>query len=234
MSTFPGFPPDAWAFLSDLEIQNTKAFFDANRHRYDDGIAGPAKELVEALALILPDRLGADVRAEPKIGRSLFRINRDTRFAADKTPYKTYIDVLFWVGDGPPRSRPAWIMRITADEVLVGGGQMGVAGAAREAYRNALDDRVAGLAIRTSVDQLVAAGAELSGPDRAKPPRPFAAEHPNADLLRRDGFHLSTTAPHPASIGSPGFVEWCADALAPFAPIVTWFDAIDAQGPSSA
>ena len=119
-----GFPPDAWAFLTELQADNTKAFFDANRRRYDDGIAGPSKALVETLAVVLPDRLGLDVRAEPKVGRSLFRINRDTRFAADKTPYKTHLDFLFWVGDGPPRARPAFIMRITANSVLVGGGRM--------------------------------------------------------------------------------------------------------------
>jgi uncharacterized protein (TIGR02453 family) len=224
VSTFAGFPRDAWAFLTELDADNTKAFFDANRRRYDDAIAGPSKTLVESLAVALPDRIGLDVRAEPRVGRSLFRINRDTRFAADKTPYKTHLDFLFWVGDGPPRARPAFIMRITANRVLVGGGRMGVTGGALDAYRAALDDPARGAAIRTTVDTLLAAGAKLSDPDRARAPRPFPVGHPNADLLRRDGFHLSRTTPHPASLSAPSFAEWCADALAPFVPIVTWFE----------
>ena len=125
MNAFAGFPPDAWAFLTELDADNTKGFFDTNRQRYDDGIAGPSKALVEALAVALPARLGCDVRAEAKVGRSLFRINRDTRFSADKTPYKTHLDFLFWVGDGPPRTQPAFIMRLAASSVLVGGGSNG-------------------------------------------------------------------------------------------------------------
>ena len=46
MSAFEGFPPDAWVFLTDLEAENTTAFFDANRRRNDDGIASPSKGLV--------------------------------------------------------------------------------------------------------------------------------------------------------------------------------------------
>lgn len=227
MSEFVGFPPDAWAFLAELEADNTKAFFDANRSRYDDGIAGPSKALVESLAGLLPDRFDCDVRAEPKVGRSLFRINRDTRFAADKTPYKTYVDFLFWVGEGPPRTRPAFIMRITASRLLVGAGRIGLTGPAVDAYRAALDDPDRGTAIRVAVDTLVRDGAELSDPDRAKPPRPFSLEHRNRDLLRRDGFHVSRTTPHPPQLASPAFAGWCADRLAPFLPIVDWFAAID-------
>jgi uncharacterized protein (TIGR02453 family) len=228
VSMFAGFPPDAWAFLAELQADNTKAFFDANRRRYDDGIAGPSKALVEILAVVLPDRLGLDLRAEPTVGRSLFRINRDTRFAADKTSYKTHVDFLFWVGDGPPRVRPGFIMRITADHVMVGGGRMAVTGGALDSYRAALDDPERSDGVRTVVDTLLAAGAELSHADRARPPRPFPVEHPNADLLRRDGFHVSRTTAHPAPVAGPGFAAWCADGLVPFVPIVAWFDAVDA------
>jgi uncharacterized protein (TIGR02453 family) len=227
VSSFTGFPTDAWTFLSDLEADNTKGFFDANRDRYDDTIAGPAKALVAALADALPDHLGCDVRAEPKVGRSLFRINRDTRFAADKTPYKTHLDFLFWVGEGPPRERPAFIMRLTSTAVLVGAGRMGVSGETRDAYREALDAPMRGAEARAAVDDLLVTGADLSEPDRNSPPRPFPSDHPNADLLRRDGFHLSRTSAHPAALADAGFSEWCAEALVPFVPIVAWFDAID-------
>ncbi|MGH9132648.1 MAG: TIGR02453 family protein [Ilumatobacteraceae bacterium] len=227
MSAFVGFPRDAWAFLAELDADNTKRFFDTNRQRYDDSIAAPSKALVETLSELLPARLDCDVRAEAKVGRSLFRINRDTRFAADKTPYKTHLDFLFWVGDGPPRTQPAFIMRLTASSVLVGAGRMGVTSDALDAYRAALDAPNRSAAIRTAVDTLVAAGGGLSDPDRARPPRPFPVDHPNADLLRRDGFHLSRTTPHPAPIAEFVFAAWCADALAPFAPVMAWFAAID-------
>jgi uncharacterized protein (DUF2461 family) len=79
VSGFVGFPPDVWAFLTKLQADNSKVFFDGNRQRFDDGIAGPSKALVETLAVVLPDRLGLDVRAEPQVVRSLFRINRSRK-----------------------------------------------------------------------------------------------------------------------------------------------------------
>lgn len=227
MSPFTGFPPDAWTFLDDLGADNTKSFFDANRDRYDDAVAGPSKALVGALADVLPDHLGCDVRAEPKVGRSLFRINRDTRFAADKTPYRTHLDFLFWVGAGPPRQQPAFIMRITSSTMLVGAGRMGITGGARDAYRAALDDLARGAAVRAAVDDLLAAGADLSEPDRKSPPQPYPSDHPNADLFCRDGFHVSRTSAHPAALAAADFTGWCADALVPFVPIVDWFEGID-------
>ncbi|MEQ1787716.1 MAG: TIGR02453 family protein [Acidimicrobiales bacterium] len=227
MSGFAGFPSDAWTFLSELAADNTKTFFDGNRHRYDGTLAAPAKALVEAMGVVLPARLDLAVHAEPKVGRSLFRINRDTRFAADKTPYKTYLDFLFWVGEGPPRARPAFIMRLTAREMLVGGGRLGLAGGALEAYRAQLDAPARSAGLRAAVDALLASGAELSEPNRARPPRPTAVEHPNADLLRRDGFHLTRTTAHPAAIARADLPEWCAAALEPFTPIVRWFSAVD-------
>jgi hypothetical protein len=47
VSAYAGFPPDTWAFLTEPQADNSKAFFDANRQRYDDGIAGPSKTLVK-------------------------------------------------------------------------------------------------------------------------------------------------------------------------------------------
>ncbi|HUG84711.1 MAG TPA: DUF2461 domain-containing protein, partial [Euzebya sp.] len=214
--------PDTWAFLSQLEADNTKVWFDRNRARYDAHVATPCKALVSDLAEVLPDRLHPDLRIEPTVGRSLFRINRDTRFAADKTPYKTHLDFLFWVGDGPPRASPAFIMRLTAQSVLIGGGQMGLRGPALDAYRAAVADTGRGAALRRTVDGLLAAGADLSEPDRKRVPAPYPADHPNADLLRRDGFHLTQTHPHPPSLQTPAYLGWCATALEPFAPVVSW------------
>ena len=48
--------------------------------------------------------LGEDIHAEPRIHGSIFAINRDTRFSSDKSPYKTYLDLWFWQGNGPAAS----------------------------------------------------------------------------------------------------------------------------------
>lgn len=220
--TAASFTPETAAFLAELEAENTAAWFGRNRQRYEEHVAAPAKALVGELAVLLPDATGLDVRAEPKVGRSLFRINRDTRFTADKTPYKTYVDFLFWVGDGSPREQPAFIMRLMAAGLVVGAGQMGVRGPSLDRLWRDIADRQRGGVLRRIVDDLVANGADLSEASRANVPRPYPADHPNADLLRRDGFHLARTVAHPAELNGTSFAGWCADALQPFSPLVRW------------
>jgi uncharacterized protein (TIGR02453 family) len=219
------FSPATWAFLHDLAADNTRSAFDAHRDTYQREVAEPSAALVQRLAGVLADRVHPDLRGEAKIGRSLFRINRDTRFSRDKKPYKTHLDFLFWIGDGPPREQPACIMRLTSTTALIGAGQMGVSGGARDRYRHRLDDPADGASLRDIVTALQADGAELSEPDRARPPKPYPQDHPNAELLRRDGFHVTATLSHPAEINAAGFAGWCATQLAAYRPLLDWLTA---------
>jgi uncharacterized protein (DUF2461 family) len=44
--------------------------------------------------------LSHQIKFEPKVGGSLFRINRDVRFSKEKSPYKTHFGIFFWEGVG--------------------------------------------------------------------------------------------------------------------------------------
>ncbi len=219
------FGSETWTFLDALARDNTRTTFDASRATYQEHVAAPMVAYVEAMSTLLPERVHPGLRAEAKVGRSLFRINRDIRFSKDKTPYKTHLDLLFWIGDGSPREQPACIVRLTSTEVLLGAGQKGLRGARLDRYRTRLDDADDGATIERIVDGLQAKGASLSDPDRAKPPRPYPADHPHAELLRRDGFHLSTTYAHPPSIDTSRFPAWCATRLAPYRDLLDWLAA---------
>jgi uncharacterized protein (TIGR02453 family) len=83
---FSGFGPQAIPFFKALAFHQTKDWFEANRAIYDDEIKGPLSDLVEELATrfaAAKTPLKGDRKA------SIFRINRDVRFAKDKSPYKT-------------------------------------------------------------------------------------------------------------------------------------------------
>lgn len=218
MNEFAGFLAEAWSFLDGLAADNTAVFFDANRATYRAAIADPSAAFVTALAPRLAAAVHPGLCGEAKVGRSLFRINRDTRFAADKTPYKTYVDFLFWIADSgdDPRASAACILRLTSATVLTGAGRIGLRGAALDEYRARVVDPDSGLRLRSSVDRLVASGAALSDPVRARPPRPHASGTTNADLLCRDGFHLTRTEPHPRSIAGAGFLDWTIERLQPY------------------
>lgn len=221
MSAFQGFPAEAWEFFDRLAADNTAAFFKRHRATYRSSIVAPSvalvDELVPRLGLVHPA-----LRGEAKIGRSLFRINRDTRFSADKTPYKTHIDFLFWTGDGAdePRAQAACIARLTSTTVLTGAGRIGLRGQVLADYRSRVTDPVDGPRIRAMVDELLAAGSTLSGPVRAGAPRHYRADPSQSELLRRDGFHVSRTEPHPEVIASHGLLDWLLDRFRPYAGLI--------------
>ena len=83
---FQGFGPQAQPFFKALGFHQTKEWFEANRAIYEGQIKGPLGDLVEDLASRFA-KAGTPLKGDRKA--SLFRINRDVRFAKDKSPYKT-------------------------------------------------------------------------------------------------------------------------------------------------
>jgi uncharacterized protein (TIGR02453 family) len=83
---FTGFTPAAFQFFRDLAANQTKTWFDQHKPIYESEIRAPLIALVTELAARLSTK-GLPFGGDPK--RALFRVNRDTRFSADKRPYKT-------------------------------------------------------------------------------------------------------------------------------------------------
>jgi uncharacterized protein (TIGR02453 family) len=219
---FGGFGAEGLAFLATLERDNTKRCFDAHHAVYQQELLEPSKAFVAALGQRLRRRVSAGLRAEPRVGGSLFRVANDLRFAPDKPPYKPHLDIAFWQGPTGPRLDPALILRIAAAEVHLGCGVMPQTGAALDAYRHALRDEVRAADLDRHVTSLLKGGAELSEPTRRRLPAGFDPGRPASHFAVRDGFHVVRRFPHPAEINGPAFVGWCADRLAPFAPVHQW------------
>lgn len=92
----PSIPPAAFRFLKDLRKNNNREWFADNKARYERDLRQPCLELIAALAAPL-QKISEHYIADPKpMGGSLFRIHRDTRFSADKSPYKLHTGMSFY------------------------------------------------------------------------------------------------------------------------------------------
>ena len=80
MSEFKGFSKKSLKLFSDLEKNNTKDWFSANRNIFDDEILFPAKAFVTDMGERLI-KIAPDIVADPRTDKSIFRIHRDTRFS---------------------------------------------------------------------------------------------------------------------------------------------------------
>jgi uncharacterized protein (TIGR02453 family) len=91
-TSFAGFPDEMVRFFRSLKRNNRREWFQPRKHLFDQHVKAPMLELVSAINLEIA-KFAPDHVAEPK--DAIFRIYRDTRFSADKTPYKTHIAASF-------------------------------------------------------------------------------------------------------------------------------------------
>ena len=116
-----GFSPATTAFQKGLAANNTREWFLAHKAEYDAVVKAPLAALVETLALAFAAH---NVPLTGSGKSSIFRINRDVRFAADKSPYKTNAGAIL-SRDGTRKARGILYVHITPTEGLMAMGFYG-------------------------------------------------------------------------------------------------------------
>src|SRR3954451_1944875 len=160
---FDGIPLAALDFYEDLEADNTKSFWTAHKHIYDESVKAP----LEALAHELEAEFGA-----PKF----FRPYRDVRFAKDKTPYKTHQGI--WFGES------SLYLHVSAAGLFLAGGYWDTEPAQVERLRRAVADDVTGAALERAVSKVTKARFTVGGHQLTRVPSGYGKDHPRAHLLR--------------------------------------------------
>lgn len=115
----PVFTPETFKFFKDLGRHNHKEWMDANRERYQAELIQPLRRLLEELS---PEVLELDSRFDTsgRTGANFSRINRDIRFAKDKTLYKTNMYVKFSVPPPVKRETGQLYVGLSKDTVTAG------------------------------------------------------------------------------------------------------------------
>lgn len=118
---FQGFTSDTFQFFRDLERNNNKEWFDKNRKRYEVEVRDRFKELCVSLT---PAMKSIDIDFELRPHRCISRINRDTRFSLDKSPYKTHLWMTFMIPATSENwiSLPGFFLELGAEQYIYGMG----------------------------------------------------------------------------------------------------------------
>ncbi len=117
---FPGFGPEQFSFFRQLARNNRKEWFDRNRERYQTHIVGAFRALLRELEPFAL-QLNPDFETLGKTNRNFSRINRDIRFARDKSPYRgQYYLYLFLPMPGESHSSARLYVGLSADAVTAG------------------------------------------------------------------------------------------------------------------
>lgn len=218
------FPKETFDFLADLEANNEKAWFEANRERYEACWKAPALAFITALAEPMAG-LEPPLKAEAKLNGSLRRINRDVRFSNDKSPYRPALHLVFWSGDHPNRSTGMHVV-LHPKGVGYGTGLYVLAPKQLARYRDMVMDPVERRALVEALDEARAAGCTLGEPDLKRLPKGYAAEGRAAELLRYRSLVARThgTDAKPQVVTGEGAVDWVMARTRALLPLMRWME----------
>ncbi len=219
---FNGFKPATVQFYSQLRENNNKSWFEAHKTVYQDDVMTPAREFVMALGSRL-QQLSPGVHADPRVNKSIFRINRDVRFSHDKSPYKTNLGLWFWEGLGPRMECSGFYFQLEPPNLMLATGLYMFTKDTIKAYRDSVVDNVYGTDLHEAVTQVTQQGKySLGGKHYKRVPRGYDPEHPNANLLLYNGLHVGYETAIPQVLYSPDLVEYCFQAYQDMYPIHRW------------
>jgi len=212
---FKGFSRQALDFLSELERNNNRTWFEDHRSAYDLSLLPQALAFVAALGAALRES-GAKVAPEPRLGGSLFRIHRDVRFSRDKRPYKTHVGIRI---RGPQRASsgpcvaPVYYVEFDARRLVLGVGIKEFDPQSLRAYRRAVAAQSTLAELAAIVRRAENEGHQVIGELTSRVPTAPSGKD-GGDLLRRKGLFVRQQSALPPEIRGKGFVRHCA----------RWFD----------
>jgi uncharacterized protein (TIGR02453 family) len=176
---FTGFSRDSVQFIVELALNNDRSWFQPRKGEYERLL----KEPLEALCLALGGRFEkAGLPLTADAARSPFRIYRDVRFSADKSPYKTHVAASFpWTGQG---GGVGAYFHFQPGDMFAGGGMWHPEPAQLAAWRRTVDSNPGAVNAVLENPSFVSTFGKVSGDSLKRVPMGFAADHPGADLLK--------------------------------------------------
>lgn len=222
-AAFTGFSIETTQFLRDLEQNNDKAWFEAHKQTYLDAVQAPARALVVDLGERLQERF-PNISYDPRPnGGSLMRIYRDTRFSADKTPYKTNVAMIFSPPGHKRMEAPSFGLQMTPYQIDLVAGIFGFNKDQLALYRAAVIDDKQGTALEAAAAKVQQAGPyPIEGKELKRPPKGYDPEHPRAEWLLYKGLHVfSPTIPLETAY-STDLIDVVIAHFEKMAPIQEW------------
>ncbi len=106
-------------FFKELAANNNRDWFQANKKRYEKHVKEPFKAFVEEM---IKRMKAEDPAITMEAKDSIFRINRDIRFSADKSPYKLHMSAMISAGGKQNKSIPGIYFQFDTEHARIYSG----------------------------------------------------------------------------------------------------------------
>lgn len=227
--SFQGFPPECQNFFAELIYNNDREWFEKNKANYQEFVLEPSKAFVVAVGEKL-QKISPKINYDTRLNGSgsIMKIHRDVRFSKDKTPYHTFLRMIFWEGAGKKTEHPAFYFGMDADNAKVLAGQMYFPKPVLENYREAINGDKSGKEFQKIYDKLKKVkGFEFEGEQSKRVPRGYAADHERADLLCYKGIAIQGLEVSWDVLQTPKAVDTCFKVYQKMAPLQQWLVGIN-------
>jgi uncharacterized protein (TIGR02453 family) len=217
---FAGFPPESIQFLRSLKRNNRREWFQPRKHVYEQQVKAPMLELVEAINGEMK-RFAPEYVTEPK--KAVFRVYRDTRFSADKTPYKTHIAASFSRRGSERLGTGGFYFSISHESIEVAAGLWHPDRDVTLLVRNHIAETHAELRRILSRSKSRKLAGDLEGDRLSRSPKGFDPQHPAADFIRMKDWILDVALDAGVAT-TPQLYPAVAERFRAMAPLVEYLN----------
>ena len=181
------FFPETVRFLEELSANNNRDWFNENKSRYEEQVLDVALRFIQSMQDPLHELAPRFVALPTRVGGSLMRVYRDTRFSKNKTPYKTNIGIQFRHEQAKDVHSPGYYVHIDPEQVFLGVGMWRPDTEPLRGIRERIAARPAEWQ-RALREPTFRRHFDLGGESLKRPPRGFDAEHQCIDDIKRKSF----------------------------------------------
>ncbi|MCY2988699.1 MAG: DUF2461 domain-containing protein [Planctomycetota bacterium] len=213
---FRTFEPTLFQFLEELADHNNRPWFQANKWRYDLEVREPCLAFIRDFESPLKKISACFAASDRRVGGSLMRVYRDTRFAKDRTPYKTNVGIQFRHELGRDVHAPGFYVHIAPNECFLALGVWRPDSASLHQVRQAIVDRPDRWRRARSAKPFCQY-FQRDGERLKTAPRGFPPDHPLIEDLKWTDFVALHELSEQDVLGE-GFIELVATAFAASRP----------------
>lgn len=152
-SNFEGFSAETVFFLKNLKENNNREWFLARKKDYSRKVLQPAAIFVAEMGEML-QKISPGVQADPKVNRSICRINRDTRFTNVQEPYRTFLGIWFWEGIRKTKDSPGYYFELRPEQLFLSAGIQVFSRKAQHLFRKGIVDSKSGTELAKIINKI--------------------------------------------------------------------------------
>ncbi len=217
---FSGFPEEMVKFLRALKRNNRREWFQPRKHLYEQHGKAPLLELVSAINIEMA-KFAPEHVTEPK--NAIFRIYRDTRFSADKTPYKTHVAASFSRRGGERLGAGGFYFSVSPETIEVAAGIWHPDRDVTLLVRNHIAETHGELARILADKKARKLTGDLRGDALTRAPKGFDPEHPAAGFIKMKDWVLDVTL-DPGLATSPKLLGEIVTRFRAMAPLLHYLN----------